>query len=84
MPSDITQTATDERREFLTNELIKYGQYESEDGQQLYELPLLNWSGYILTLNVSLVVKCPSRREIDARHAPLLNIHNHERGFNND
>ncbi|MGG4419198.1 Fur-regulated basic protein FbpA [Bacillus subtilis] len=40
MPSNVMTTAIDERQEFLTNELIKYGQYESEDGQQLYELSL--------------------------------------------
>ncbi|MDG0768218.1 Fur-regulated basic protein FbpA [Bacillus halotolerans] len=40
MSSDMTQPATDERRNYVMNELIKYGQYESEDGQQLYELPL--------------------------------------------
>ncbi|MCY8284928.1 Fur-regulated basic protein FbpA [Bacillus inaquosorum] len=58
MPSNVMKTAIDERQEFLTNELIKYGQYESEDGRELYELPLpdLEW----LHINV----KCKFGREM--------------------
>jgi len=30
-----------ERQDYLIHELIRYGQYESDDGRQLYELPLI-------------------------------------------
>ncbi len=58
MPSDITQLATNERRDYVMNELIKYGQYESEDGRELDELSLpdLEW----LHINV----KCRFGREM--------------------
>lgn len=58
MSSDITQPAADERRDYVMNELIKYGQYESEDGRELDELPLpdLEW----LHINV----KCKFGREM--------------------
>ncbi|MCY8420263.1 Fur-regulated basic protein FbpA [Bacillus inaquosorum] len=58
MSSDITQPAAYERREFLTNELIKYGQYESEDGQQLYELSLPELE------RLHIKVKCKFGREM--------------------
>ncbi|ARC68710.1 hypothetical protein B34_01268 [Bacillus licheniformis] len=35
-----TMTAASERQDYLIHELIRYGQYESDDGRQLYELPL--------------------------------------------
>ncbi|GEK27435.1 hypothetical protein BSU04nite_38240 [Bacillus spizizenii] len=58
MSSDITQPVTDERRDYVMNELIKYGQYESEDGRELDELSLpdLEW----LHINV----KCKFGREM--------------------
>ncbi|XAK57510.1 Fur-regulated basic protein FbpA [Bacillus inaquosorum] len=58
MSSDMTQPATDERRNYVMNELIKYGQYESEDGRELDELSLsdLEW----LHINV----KCKFGREM--------------------
>ncbi|WP_339235379.1 Fur-regulated basic protein FbpA [Bacillus sp. FSL K6-1012] len=58
MSSEITQPAADERRDYVMNELIKYGQYESEDGRELDELPLpdLEW----LHINV----KCKFGREM--------------------
>ncbi|MCY8378440.1 Fur-regulated basic protein FbpA [Bacillus haynesii] len=34
-----TDTAS-ERQDYLIHELIKYGQYELDDGRQLYELSL--------------------------------------------
>jgi len=30
-----------ERQDYLIHELIRYGHYESDDGRQLYELPLV-------------------------------------------
>ncbi|MCY7999448.1 Fur-regulated basic protein FbpA [Bacillus haynesii] len=36
-----TITAVSERQDYLIHELIRYGQYESDDGRQLYELPLV-------------------------------------------
>ncbi|MCY7789815.1 Fur-regulated basic protein FbpA [Bacillus haynesii] len=35
-----TITAVSERQDYLIHELIRYGQYESDDGRQLYELSL--------------------------------------------
>ncbi|MED2976618.1 Fur-regulated basic protein FbpA [Bacillus swezeyi] len=32
--------AASERQDYLIHELIRYGQYESDDGRQLYELSL--------------------------------------------
>ncbi|ASZ59910.1 MULTISPECIES: Fur-regulated basic protein FbpA [Bacillus] len=58
MPSDVIQTTSEERREFLTNELIKYGQYESEDGRELDELSLLD----LERLHIN--VKCKFGREM--------------------
>ncbi|MGW6365489.1 Fur-regulated basic protein FbpA [Bacillus subtilis] len=58
MSSDMTQPATDERRNYVMNELIKYGQYESEDGRELDELTLpdLEW--------LHIIVKCKFGREM--------------------
>ncbi|AUS12405.1 Fur-regulated basic protein FbpA [Bacillus subtilis] len=58
MSSDITQPAAYDRRDYVMNELIKYGQYESEDGRELDELSLpdLEW----LHINV----KCKFGREM--------------------
>jgi len=36
-----TITAVSERQDYLIHELIRYGQYESDDGRQLYELPIV-------------------------------------------
>ncbi|OMI24879.1 hypothetical protein BTA31_20880 [Bacillus haynesii] len=36
----LTTDTASERQDYLIHELIRYGQYESDDGRQLYELPL--------------------------------------------
>ncbi|MED2945484.1 Fur-regulated basic protein FbpA [Bacillus swezeyi] len=40
MGENSTTDAVSERQDYLIHELICYGQYESDDGRQLYELPL--------------------------------------------
>ncbi|MEW5069684.1 Fur-regulated basic protein FbpA [Bacillus subtilis] len=60
MSSDMTQPATDERRNYVMNELIKYGQYESEDGRELDELSLPD----LERLHIN--VKCKFGREMSS------------------
>ncbi|WP_094777458.1 Fur-regulated basic protein FbpA [Bacillus haynesii] len=40
MSEKLTTDTASERQDYLIHELIRYGQYESDDGRQLYELPL--------------------------------------------
>jgi hypothetical protein len=37
----ILKKAVDERKDFLIDRLIRFGYTKSEDGRQLYELPLV-------------------------------------------
>ncbi|WP_339226968.1 Fur-regulated basic protein FbpA [Bacillus sp. FSL K6-0972] len=40
MSEKSTTDTCSERHDYLIDELIRYGQYESDDGRQLYELSL--------------------------------------------
>ncbi|WP_256860381.1 Fur-regulated basic protein FbpA [Bacillus sonorensis] len=40
MSEKSTTDIVNERQDYLIHELIRYGQYESDDGRQLYELSL--------------------------------------------
>ncbi|MEC1551559.1 Fur-regulated basic protein FbpA [Bacillus haynesii] len=59
----IDQSAADpvsDRHDYLIDELIRYGQYESDDGRQLYELSLAELE------RLHIKVKCDLGRKISS------------------